>query len=58
MQSQTAGGDTCKMSLTGCMQNLILNNMQPNVQSDDERGNRSTRLGSQTAFGFGGSHRL
>jgi transcriptional regulator with XRE-family HTH domain len=35
------------------MQNLILNNMQPNVQSDDERGNRSTRLGSQTAFGFG-----
>ena len=32
------------MSLTGCMQNLILNNMQPNVQSDDERGNRSTRL--------------
>jgi len=45
------------MSLTGCMQNLILNNMQQKVQLDYERGGWSTRLGSRSAFGFGGSHR-
>ena len=39
------------------MQNLILNNMQQKVQLDYERGGWSTRLGSRSAFGFGGSHR-
>jgi hypothetical protein len=50
--------------ITGCMQNSILNNMQPKVQSDYERepehsGSfpkfRSARLTG--AFGFGGSDR-
>jgi len=36
------------------MQNLILNNMQPKVQPHYEQANRSTRLGSRAAFGFGG----
>lgn len=36
------------------MQNLILNNMQPKVQLHYERANRSTRLGSRAALGFGG----
>jgi hypothetical protein len=47
------------------MQNLILNNMQPKVQSDDERGNLSTPavrpkvawLGSREPLASGGSDR-
>ena len=37
--------------ITGCMQNLILNNMQPKVQLDDEREPEHSGRSSQSWLG-------